>query len=204
MLLSYKTEPLLTEQEILHFNPILEKVKVGSVGPVISGNEMKIVDTEITELPPGEIGEIIIKGDNVFKGYLNRPEAAEEGFRDGWFCTGDLATVDEDGYFTIVDRKKDLIIVGGENVYPKEVEDAIYTYPGVLEAAVVAIPHPKMVEVPKAAIVMKPGVEASADEIMAFLEKRLAKFKVPRTIDFLDELPKSGAGKILRRMIRDE
>lgn len=185
-------------------NPWNGKVKIGNIGPSIPGNVMKIVDTEGKELPPGEIGEIIIQGDNIMKGYLNKPEATAETIRDGWLYTGDMATMDEDGYFTIMDRKKDLIIVGGENVYPREVEEAIYEFPGVLEAVVVSMPHPKMVEVPRAAIVMKPGYDAKVEDIITFLEERLAKFKVPRTIEFRDELPKSGSGKLLRRMIRDE
>ena len=185
-------------------NPWNGQVKVGSIGPVIPGNDMKIVDPDAQELPPGEIGEIVIRGDNIMKGYLNKPEATAESIRDGWFFTGDLATMDEDGYFTIMDRKKDLIIVGGENVYPREVEEAIYQFPGVLEAVVVKMPHPKMVEVPRAVIVLKPGAEASEEDVIAFLGERLAKFKIPRTIEFRPELPKSGTGKILRRVLRDE
>ncbi|MCG6912063.1 MAG: long-chain fatty acid--CoA ligase [Deltaproteobacteria bacterium] len=185
-------------------NPWDGNTKIGTIGLPMPGNDIKVVDPETgKELPAGEAGEVIIRGDNIMKGYLNLPEATAETIRDGWLYTGDLAKTDEDGYLTIIDRKKDLIIVGGENVYPREVEEAIYEYPGVMEVAVVGIPHPKMVEVPCASIALKPGVEASADDIVAFLEKRLAKFKVPRTIHFLNELPKSGSGKILRRMLKE-
>ena len=164
---------------------------------------MKLVDENGRPAGSGSVGEIAVQGDNVFSGYLNQPAATAESLRNGWFFTGDMATMDEDGYFTIVDRKQDLIIVGGENVYPREVEEALYAFPGVVEAAVVGISHPKLVEVPKAVIALAPAAKASVEDIGAFLELRLAKFKIPRTIEFRETLPKSATGKILRRLLRD-
>jgi long-chain acyl-CoA synthetase len=184
-------------------NPWQGKVKIGSVGPVIDGSRMKLVDENGRPAGSGSVGEIAVQGDNVFSGYLNQPAATAESLRNGWFFTGDMATMDEDGYFTIVDRKQDLIIVGGENVYPREVEEALYAFPGVVEAAVVGISHPKLVEVPKAVIALAPAAKASVEDIGAFLELRLAKFKIPRTIEFRETLPKSATGKILRRLLRD-
>jgi long-chain acyl-CoA synthetase len=163
---------------------------------------MKVVDEHGNDLPPGEVGEIAIRGHNVMKGYWNRPDATAEVMRNGWLHTGDMARVDEDGYFFIVDRKKDMIIRGGYNVYPREIEEVLYEHQAVLEAAVLAVPDPKMGEEVGAAIVLRPGAEATADDLRAFVKERVAAYKYPRHIWFADELPKGPTGKILKREIK--
>jgi long-chain acyl-CoA synthetase len=175
--------------------------KPGSIGTPIEGVEMKVVDERDDDLPTGEVGEIVIRGHNVMKGYWNRPEATEEVMRGGWFHTGDMATVDEDGYFFIVDRKKDMIIRGGYNVYPREIEEVLYEHPAVSEAAVVGVQDPSMGEEVGAAVVVKPGEERDADAIRSFVKERVAAYKYPRKIWFVDELPKGPTGKILKREI---
>jgi long-chain acyl-CoA synthetase len=153
-------------------------------------------------VPQGEVGEIAIRGHNVMQGYWNRDDATGEVMtEDGWFRTGDMAKVDEDGYFFIVDRKKDMIIRGGYNVYPREVEEVLYEHPAVSEAAVIAVPDESMGEEVGAAVVVKDGEEADADAIKAFVKERVAGYKYPRKIWFLDELPKGPTGKILKREI---
>ena len=153
------------------------------------------------DLPLGEVGEIVIRGHNVMKGYWNRPEATAEVMRDGWLHTGDMARVDEDGYFFIVDRKKDMIIRGGYNVYPREIEEVLYEHPAILEAAVIGVPDPAMGEEVGAAVVLRSGAEANADEIRSFVKERVAAYKYPRHIWFIEELPKGPTGKILKREI---
>ena len=163
---------------------------------------MKVVDDDGKDLEQGEVGEIAIKGHNVMKGYWNREDATKEVMSDdGWFRTGDMAKIDEDGYFFIVDRKKDMIIRGGYNVYPREIEEVLYEHDAVSEAAVVAVPDEKMGEEVGAAIVLKDGKDADADEIKAYVKERVANYKYPRKIWFLDELPKGPTGKILKREI---
>jgi long-chain acyl-CoA synthetase len=176
--------------------------KPGSIGTPIEGVEMKVVDDEGKDLPQGEVGEIVIRGHNVMKGYWNRPDATAAVMRDGWFHTGDLARIDEDGYFFIVDRKKEMIIRGGYNVYPREIEEVLYEHPAVLEAAVVGVPDAAMGEEVGAAVVLKPGRHADADDIRAFVKERVAAYKYPRRIWFPDELPKGPTGKILKREIQ--
>jgi long-chain acyl-CoA synthetase len=148
------------------------------------------------------VGEIAIRGDNVMKGYWGKPEATAEAIPDGWFRTGDLATVDDEGYYTIVDRKKDMIIRGGLNVYPREVEEVLYQHPDVLEAAVVAIPDELMGEEVGAAVALKPGSGTTVDDVRAFVKERIAAYKYPRVVWTLDELPKGPTGKILRREVK--
>ena len=162
---------------------------------------MKLVDDDGNEVAPGEIGEILIKGHNVMKGYWQRPEATAESIKDGWFATGDMAKVDEDGYFFIVDRKKDLIIRGGYNVYPREVEEVLYEHPAVREAAVVGVPHDELGEEVGAAVALKDGESVDAEELQAFVKEQVAAYKYPRKIWFVDELPKGPTGKILKREI---
>jgi long-chain acyl-CoA synthetase len=176
--------------------------KAGSIGTPIEGVEMAVV-TESGEQPPnGEVGEIVIRGHNLMKGYWRRPDATAEAITpDGWFHTGDLAHVDEDGYFFIVDRKKDLVIRGGYNVYPREIEEVIHEHPAVREAAVVGIPHAELGEEVGAAVVLKPGTQVSESELRDFIKERVAAYKYPRQIWFLDELPKGPTGKILKREI---
>jgi long-chain acyl-CoA synthetase len=175
--------------------------KPGSIGTPVEGVEMKVVDDNGDEVPPGESGEIVIRGHNVMKGYWKRPEATAEAIRDGWFYTGDIGRVDDDGYFYIVDRKKELIIRGGFNVYPREIEEVIYEHPAVREAAVIGIPHPELGEEVAAAIALKPGSTATEAEIRDHVKSNVAAYKYPRQVWFVDELPKGATGKILKREI---
>ena len=163
---------------------------------------MKVVDDEDNEVPRGEVGEIVIRGHNVMKGYWQRPDATEETIRDGWFHSGDMAQVDADGYYFIVDRKKDMIIRGGYNVYPREIEEVLYEHPAVREAAVLGIPHDEYGEEIGAAVTLKEGASATADELRDFVKEQVAAYKYPRYIWFMDELPKGPTGKILKREIK--
>jgi long-chain acyl-CoA synthetase len=175
--------------------------KPGSIGTPIEGVEMRLIDDEWNTVPAGEIGEIAIRGPNVMKGYWNKPEATAEVMNDGWFRTGDMARVDEDGYYFIVDRKKDLIIRGGYNVYPREIEEVLHEHPAVAEVAVIGIPHPDLGEEVGAAVALKPGASATADELRSFAKDRVAAYKYPRHVWLVDELPKGPTGKILRREV---
>jgi len=176
--------------------------KPGSIGTPIRGVELRVLDDRGADVPPGEVGEIAIRGHNVMKGYWLREDATHEAIRDGWFRSGDLARVDEDGYFFIVDRKKDLIIRGGYNVYPREVEEVLYEHPAVAEAAVVGVPDLALGEEVGAAVVLKPGAAASADEIRDFVKGQVAAYKYPRHVWLADALPKTATGKVLKREIR--
>jgi long-chain acyl-CoA synthetase len=187
---------------VASFNHPDRERKVGSIGTPIEGVEMKVVDENDNDLSTGEVGEIVIRGHNVMKGYWRKPEATEEVMRGGWFHTGDMAKVDEDGYFFIVDRKKDMIIRGGYNVYPREIEEVLYEHPAVSEAAVVGVPDEEMGEEVAAAVALKPGSEVDAEELKRFVKERVAAYKYPRRIWFVDELPKGPTGKILKREIK--
>ena len=186
---------------VASFNHPERERKPGSIGTPIRGIEMKVVDDEGNELPSPEVGEIVIRGHNVMKGYWNRPDASAEVLKDGWLRTGDLAWMDDDGYFFIVDRKKDMIIRGGFNVYPREIEEVLYEHPAVLEVAVIGVPDEAMGEEVGAAVVLRPGTDAGADDIRRFAKDRVAAYKYPRRIWFTDELPKGATGKILKREI---
>ncbi|MHA1649049.1 MAG: class I adenylate-forming enzyme family protein [Candidatus Helarchaeota archaeon] len=188
--------PMPTETE--------DRRKIGSIGIPLPGTEMKIVDENGNEVPPGVKGEIIVKGDNVMKGYFKNPEANAETLKNGWLYTGDIGYMTEDGFFYIVDRKKDMIIRGGENIYPREIEEVLYSFPGVSLAAVIGVPDEIYGEVPKAFVVMKEGATASADEIIAYCKKNLADFKVPQYVEFRDDLPKNPTGKIMKVPLREE
>lgn len=185
-------------------NPVDGERKPGTVGAAVPGVQMKIMDDAGKELPHGEIGEICVRGPSVMKGYWNQPQATDESLRDGWFLTGDLGHEDDEGYFTIVDRKKDLIIVNGLNVYPREIEEVLYTHPAVREAAVIAEPHSRHGEIPVAYLVLNEGVVAESTALRDFLRTRLGHHKIPRKFFFLDELPKNATGKILKRALRKE
>jgi long-chain acyl-CoA synthetase len=187
---------------VASFNHPDRERKPGSVGTPIAGVEMRVVDDADHDLPAGEIGEIVVRGANVMKGYWNRPEATTEAMRGGWFHTGDLGRVDADGYFFIVDRKKDMIIRNGYNVYPREVEEVLYEHPAVREAAVVAVAHEQYGEEVGAAIALKEGATVTVDELRDFVRERVAAFKYPRLVWFVDELPKGPTGKILKREIK--
>jgi long-chain acyl-CoA synthetase len=175
--------------------------KPGSIGLPVGGTEMKVVDSDGQEVAQGEPGEIVTRGPFVMKGYWGRDDATAEVMSDGWFHTGDIATVDEEGYFFIVDRKKDLIIRGGYNVYPREIEEVLYEHPAVREAAVVGVPDDSLGEEVGAAVALKDGQEVSEDELRAFVKERVAAYKYPRAVWFVDDLPKGPTGKILKREI---
>ena len=197
----------LTEASpVTHANPFSGKRKIGSIGLPRPDTDAKIVDLETGErdLPPGKEGELCIRGPQVMKGYWNRPEDTVKSLRDGWLHTGDIARMDEEGYFYIVDRKKDMIICGGYNVYPREVEEALYLNPKILEASVLGVPDPYRGETVKAFVVLKPGQKATAEEIIEFCRQNLARFKVPTLIEFRKELPKSHVGKVLKKILREE
>ncbi len=179
--------------------------RLNSCGKEVLGVEVRVVNAEGDDIQPGEIGEIIACGPNIMLGYWRMPEATDAAIIDGWLHTGDMATIDEENYIYIVDRAKDMIISGGENVYSVEVENTLYTHPAVLEAAVIGIPHQTWGEAVHAVVVCKPGMSVSADELIAHARTLIANYKVPRSIEFLSEpLPKSGAGKILKRDLREK
>ena len=191
---------------ISHANPIYGKRKIGTIGLPVPNTECKIVDVDdpSKEIPAPGPGELCIRGPQVMQGYWNKPEETEEVLRDGWLYTGDIAEVDEEGFFKIVDRKKDMILVGGFNVYPRDVEEILYQHPKVLEAAVVGLPHQRSGEMAKAYIVLKPGQTATAEEIEAFCRERLTAYKVPKEYEFRADLPKTMVGKVLRRALAEE
>jgi fatty-acyl-CoA synthase len=170
----------------------------------VPGVEMRVVDSNDHDVPADgrSIGEIIVRGDGVMEGYWRQPEATAEAFRSGWFHTGDMATLNEDGYFLVVDRKKDIIVSGGENISSLELEKAILAHPAVLEAAVLPVPDEKWGEVPKALVVLKPAAQASESELLDFCRSRLSHYKCPRSFEFVDNLPKTGTGKILKKDLR--
>ncbi|CAA9330552.1 MAG: Long-chain-fatty-acid--CoA ligase [uncultured Nocardioidaceae bacterium] len=187
---------------VASFNqPQIER-KPGSIGVPVRGVDMRVVDDNGEVVDDGEVGEIAIKGENVMKGYWGREDATREAIRDGWFRSGDMAKKDDEGYFYIVDRKKDLIIRGGYNVYPREVEEVLYGHEAVAEVAVVGIEHPELGEEVGAAVALKPDATASEDELRDFAKKELAAYKYPRQVWIVDELPKGPTGKILRREVR--
>jgi long-chain acyl-CoA synthetase len=187
---------------VASFNHPDKERKPGSIGTPIEGVEMQVWDDDGNEVPQGEVGEIVIRGHNIMKGYWNRDDANKEAITDdGWFRTGDMAKVDEDGYFFIVDRKKDLIIRGGYNVYPREIEEVLYEHPAIQEAAVVGVPHDELGEEVAAAIVLKQGESLDEDEVKSYVKDQVAAYKYPRRVWFTDELPKGPTGKILKREI---
>ena len=191
---------------VTHTNPFGGVRKIGSVGVPISDTECRIVDLDTGEkdMPVGEPGELIIRGPQVTKGYLKKPEETASLLRDGWCYTGDIATMDEDGYFYIVDRKKDMIITGGFNVYPRDVDEVFYEHPKVLESCTIGIPDPKRGENIKVFIVLKEGETATAAELLEYAKAKLATYKLPTEIEFRKDLPKSAVGKILRKELRAE
>jgi len=177
--------------------------KSGSVGIPIQGVEIKIVDPNGKEVPVGEVGELIVRGDNVTPGYFENEEETARVLKDKWLYTGDLAKVDEDGYLFIVDRKKDLIIRGGFNIYPRDLEELLSKHPTVLETAVIGVPDERMGEEVLAFVVKKPGIDVSEQQLIEYCQSNIAKNKSPREIIFLDALPRNGVGKILKTRLRD-
>ncbi|CAK7064961.1 MAG: Long-chain-fatty-acid--CoA ligase [Desulfovibrio sp.] len=197
----------LTESSpITHITPALSMQKFGSIGLPLPGTRARIVDMDVgtIEVPVGELGELIVKGPQVMRGYYNRPDETAGALRNGWLYTGDIAYMDEDGYFFIVDRKKDMAIVGGYNVYPREIDEVLLAHPGVKEAVCVAIAHPTRGEMIKAFVVPKDGVTLTVADIVAYCRKQLAGFKVPRQVEFREDLPRAATGKILRRTLKAE
>jgi long-chain acyl-CoA synthetase len=185
-------------------NPPQGPRKPASVGLPIPGVEMKIFDEEDRPLGPGEVGEIVVRGENVMLGYRNQPQETAEAMKNGWYHTGDLGKTDEDGYFFIVDRKKDMIIVGGLNVYPREIEEVLYSHPAVQDAAVLGIADRKRGEEPIAVVTLKPGAQATGLDLIRYCRERLANYKVPRRVEFRESLPRGGTGKVVKRLLRKE
>lgn len=187
-------------------NPILGLNKVGSIGVPFPMMDAKLMDIETgeKEVPQGEPGELCVKGPLVMKEYWDNPAKTAEELKDGWLYTGDIATMDEEGYFFIVDRKKDMIIAGGYNIYPRDIDEVLYQHPKVADAISVGVPHEYRGETVKAYIVLAPGETATEEEIIEFCKTKLAVYKVPKLVEFRDELPKSAVGKILRKVLREE
>ncbi len=187
-------------------NPVMGLKKFGSIGIPFPGMDVKLMDLEngTTEVPQGEPGELLVKGPLVMKEYWNNPEKTAKTLQDGWLHSGDIAKMDEEGYFYIVDRKKDMIIAGGYNIYPRDIDEVLYQHPKILDAVSVGIPHDYRGETVKAFVVLRPGETATAEEIIDFCKSKLAIYKVPKIIEFREELPKSAVGKILRKILRDE
>jgi long-chain acyl-CoA synthetase len=193
---------------VTHGNPVLGENRIGTIGLPFPSTEAKVVDAETGErdLAPGEVGELVVRGPQVMKGYWRMPTETANTLRQGWLHTGDLSRMDEDGYFQIVDRKKDMILgAGGFNIYPREVEEVLYEHPKVQECAVVGVPvSVEKGERVKAFIVLKEGESAAEEEIIAFCKENLSRYKVPKFVEFRDELPKTMVGKILRRVLLEE
>jgi acyl-CoA synthetase (AMP-forming)/AMP-acid ligase II len=176
--------------------------KIGSVGRPVAHVELRIVDELGEPVPAGTLGEIALRGPKVFDGYWRDEEATARAIRNGWFHTGDIGRLDEDGFLYVEDRLKDMVISGGENIATPEVERVLYEHPAVLEAAVLGMPHERWGEVPRAVVVLRPGEQADAEELREFCRARLARFKVPVAIDFSDGLPRTPSGKVLKRELR--
>jgi long-chain acyl-CoA synthetase len=193
-----ETSPLATMQSPR------ETAKAGTIGKPIAGVEIRIHDENDKELPRGERGEIVIRGHNIMKGYFNRPEATAEALRGGWFHSGDIGYIDEDGDIRIVDRKKDMILRGGFNVYPREIEEVLYQHPSIAEAAVIGVPDDRLGEEVKAVVALKPGTRATSEEIIAHCKEHVAAYKYPRVVEIRPELPKGPTGKLLKRALREE
>jgi len=200
----YLTVSILKDKltELSHEEQFTYKAKTGRP---FMGVLLKVVREDGTEVTPNneEVGEIIVKGDIVTKGYWNRPEETSSAFKDGWLYTGDMAVVDGEGYVNIVDRKKDMIITGGENVYSVEVENVLYAHPSILEAAVIGVPDPKWGEAVKAVAILKPGLTATEEEIIQYCKRHMARYKAPKSVDFVPDLPKTGSGKIYKKGLKD-
>ena len=197
----------LTEASpVTHSNPVHRERKIGSIGLPLADTECKIVslEDEVTEVAPGEAGELCIKGPQVMQGYWNMPSETALALRDGWLYTGDVARIDEDGYFYIIDRKKDMIISEGFNVYPNEIDEVVLQHPKVSDAAAIGVPDRLRGEKVILYLVVKEGEDLQQDEILAFCREHLAKYKIPRKVEFKKELPKTAVGKVLRRVLREE
>jgi len=192
-----ETSPLATVQRTN------ETQKCGTAGKPIPGVDVKIFDEKDQEVAQGDRGEIVIRGHNIMKGYYRNPEATAEAFRSGWFHSGDIGYIDEEGDVFIVDREKDMILRGGYNVYPREVEEVLYKHPAVMEAAIIGVPNERYGEEVKAVVSLKPDQLASPEAIIAHCKRHLAAYKYPRHLDIIDSLPKGPTGKILKRALRE-
>jgi long-chain acyl-CoA synthetase len=191
---------------VTHINPFGGQRKVGSIGIPIPDTEARIVDLNdpTKEMPVGETGELVVRGPQVMQGYWQREDATAETLVEGWLHTGDIAMMDEEGYFFIVDRKKDMIISGGYNVYPRDIEEVLFEHPKVAEATAIGVPHPKRGEQVKVFVVLKPDETATPEEIIAFCKGKLATYKLPTEVEFIGELPKTNVGKVLKKDLRAE
>jgi len=202
-----ETSPLLTlllPQYVALEGDAAKVKRLASCGRAVPGTRVRVVNDRGEDVQPGEIGEIIARGPNIMQGYWNKPDETDAAFRDGWFCTGDLATVDAEQFIFIVDRKKDMIITGGENVYSTEVEDALYQHPAVLEAAVIGTPDEHWGEAVTALVVLQPGASVREAELIAHCRGLMAHYKCPRWVECRAEpFPKSGSGKILKAALRE-
>jgi acyl-CoA synthetase (AMP-forming)/AMP-acid ligase II len=176
--------------------------KTSSVGKPVITMEVRVVDEEMKDVPVGEIGEVVYRGPTVMKEYYKNPEATEDAFKGGWFHSGDLVKKDEEGFYYIIDRKKDMIISGGENIYPAELEEVLYTHSDILECAVVGIPDPEWGESVKVYVVLKPGRELSTEAVIDYCKQNLASYKKPKFVEFLEQLPRNAAGKVLKQVLR--
>ena len=197
----------MTESSPLtHANPLHGERRAGSIGVPVPSTDARIVDPENpdTVMPSGAVGELAIKGPQVFQGYWNRPEESVNTLRNGWLITGDIARMDDDGFFYIVERKKDMIIIGGYKVFPRDIEEELFKHPKIQEATVIGVPHPKMGEVPKAFVVLKTGAKATEQELIDYMAQNVADYKVPRQIEFREALPKTLIGKVLKRQLVEE
>jgi long-chain acyl-CoA synthetase len=190
---------------VSHANPWGGTTKVGSVGLPLPDTDCRIVDVETgtKEMPIGESGEILLKGPQLTPGYYKRPEETSEAIRDGWFHTGDVGYMDDEGYLFIVERKKDMIIAGGYNIYPREIDEVLYEHPAIQEACAVGLPDPYRGETVKAYIVTKEGESLTEQEVIEYCGEKLARYKIPKAVEFMEELPKSVIGKVLRRKLRE-
>jgi long-chain acyl-CoA synthetase len=187
---------------VVSFNQLQRPSKPGTVGLPIFGVEVRCFDEHDRAVPAGERGEVVVRGPNVMKGYYANPDATAEAKRGGWFRTGDIGQIDADGYLSIVDRKKDMILRGGFNVYPREIEETLLTHPAISLAAVVGVPDERLGEEVKAFVVLKPGRQLGADELIVWAREEMAGYKYPRSVEFRDALPMSATGKVLKRELR--
>ena len=194
----------LPKEEHLAGDDPVKLRRLGSAGRETVGTRVRVVDDDDRDVPPNTAGEIVVRGDIVMKGYWNQPDASAETLRNGWLHTGDVGHLDEDGYLFITDRKKDMIISGGANIYPREVEEVICTHPAVHEVAVIGVPDEKWGESVKAVVVLRAGVRTTAAELVEHCQRNLASYKKPSSVDFLAELPKNAYGKILKRELREQ
>ncbi|MFH1091702.1 MAG: AMP-binding protein, partial [Pseudomonadota bacterium] len=197
----------MTETGIaVFFNSFIRERKIGSIGFPMADMDARIMDlqTGTREMPVGEEGELVIKGPPIMKHYLNLPEETKNALRDGWLYTGDIARMDEDGFFWVVDRKKDMIMASGFKVFPREIDEVLHEHPQIDLACAVGVPDPYRGETVKAFVVLKPGRTLTEEEVIEFCRQRLAAYKAPRMVEFRDSLPTSAAGKVLRKMLREE